>query len=102
MRVQKREGIRTELEFTILVECETLGERLPEVAAMMITFVSVIDSMSEDRVVRFADRPGGYDIPEGPDDIGALIKRCLHAGEPVEITYDDSNYLIVDARPGNR
>lgn len=69
---------------------------------MIVNFVSVIDSLSEDRVVRFVDKPGGYDIPTSPEDIHDLIYECFHAGRPVEISYDDSTFEIVDARPGDR
>ena len=69
---------------------------------MMVNFVSTIDSVSEGRIVRFVDKPGGYEIPESPEDIKALVKHSFRAGEPVEITYDDSTRMIVDARPVRR
>ena len=69
---------------------------------MVVTFVSTIDSMTEDYVVRFVDRPGGYDIPEGPDDIRDLLKACFRSSEMVEITYEASSYEILDARPVDR
>ena len=65
---------------------------------MMITFVSIVDSISEDSVARFVDRPGGYDIPAEPDDIAAILRTCFQTGKSVEITYDDSSRLILDAR----
>lgn len=68
---------------------------------MIVTFVSVIDSLSEDGVVRFVDKPGGYAVPQSPEDIAGLIKQRFHAGRPVEISYDDSTLEIVDARPGD-
>ena len=66
---------------------------------MIVTFTSMIDSCTEDGVVRFVDKPGGYGIPNEPEDIGILIRSSFHAGEPIVIAYDDSNYRIVDARP---
>ena len=68
---------------------------------MIVSFVSTIDSLSEDGVVRFVDKPGGYDIPASPEDIGELIRSHFHAGKRVEITYDDSKLEIVDARPAD-
>ncbi len=66
---------------------------------MIVSFVSMIDSLSEDGVVRFVDKPGGYDIPPQPEDIGVTIREQFHAGKPVVISYEDSNFGIVDARP---
>jgi hypothetical protein len=68
---------------------------------MIVSFVSIIDSLSEGGVVRFVDKPGGYDIPGSPEDIAELIKERFHAGRPVEISYDDATLAIVDARPGD-
>ena len=66
---------------------------------MTVTFISTLDSISEDSVARFVDRPGGYDIPTQPDDIKAILKACFQSGQAVEITCDDSTRLIIDARP---
>ena len=66
---------------------------------MIVSFTSMIDSLSEDGVVRFVDKPGGYDIPAQPEDIGETIRERFHAGKAVAITYEDSNFGIVDARP---
>ena len=54
---------------------------------MIVSFTSMIDSLSEDGVVRFVDKPGGYDIPAEPEDIGELIRERFHLGKPVAITY---------------
>ena len=66
---------------------------------MIISFVSTIDSLTEGGVVRFVDKPGGYELPVFPEDIKEVVNQSFHAGTPVEVTYDDSNRMIVDARP---
>ena len=65
---------------------------------MIISFVSTIDSLSEGGIVRFVDKPGGYELPTSPEDIKEVVNHSFHSGTPVEITYDDSNRMIVDAR----
>ena len=66
---------------------------------MMVTFTSTIDSISEDSVVCFVGKPGGYTIPTNPEDVRTCILDAFHGGNPVEITYDDREQAIVDARP---
>ena len=67
---------------------------------MMVTFTSVIDSVSEDQVVVFVDKPGGYQMPRGPEDVIECLKDAFVAGKPVEVTYDNKSREIYDARPG--
>ncbi|MEE2960294.1 MAG: hypothetical protein VYA34_06070 [Myxococcota bacterium] len=67
---------------------------------MFVSFKSVIDSISEDKIISFVNRPGGYRMPEHPEDVRECLKHAFHHGLTVEVTYDDQNYLIQDARPG--
>ena len=67
---------------------------------MLITFMSVIDSISEGGVVSFVDRIDGYRVPQVPEDIAECLRHAFTAGDPVEVTYDDSSLEIHDARPG--
>ena len=69
-------------------------------APMMVTFTSVIDSVSEDNVVVFVDKPGGYQMPKGPEDVIECLRDAFAAGKPVEVTYDNKSREIFDAKPG--
>lgn len=67
---------------------------------MMVTFTSVIDSVTENNVVVFVDKPGGYQIPKGPEDVIECLKDAFVNGKRVEVTYDNKSREIYDARPG--
>ena len=69
-------------------------------AGMMVTFTSVIDSVSEDNVVVFVDKPGGYQMPDGPEDVIACVREAFATVKPVEVTYDNKSREIYDAKPG--
>jgi len=69
---------------------------------MMVTFVSTIDSISERGVVCFVGKPGGYQIPPNPEDVGECIRDAFSQAVSVEITYDDKTHEIADARPIKR
>lgn len=66
---------------------------------MIVTFTSTIDSISEGGIVCFTGKPGGYAIPNAPEDIRECILHAFTAAVAVEITYDDHNQAIMDARP---
>ena len=66
---------------------------------MFVSFKGVIDSISEDKILSFVNRPGGYHMPEQPEDVLECLKHAFHNGHTVEVTYDNQNYVIQDARP---
>lgn len=66
---------------------------------MRHVFTDHVESISEDRVVRFANKPGGYRVVREPGDVFDALKRSLRTGETVEVTFDTQRKIIEDALP---
>ena len=65
---------------------------------MIVTFTATIDSISEDGVVVFVGKPGGYKVPNEPEDVGQAIVKAFRSGVAVEVHYDDRDGHISDAK----
>lgn len=64
---------------------------------MRHVFTDRVESISEDRVVRFVTKPGGYRVVSEPGDVFEALKRSLRTGQRVEVTFDPTRKVIEDA-----
>lgn len=60
-------------------------------------FTDHIESISEDGLVRFANKPGGYRVTRVPADVYETLRRALRSGQAVQVIFDPQRNLIEDA-----
>jgi hypothetical protein len=66
---------------------------------MILSFISVVDSINEEGWVCFAEKPGAYRIVNGPEDVEKTIRQALHHGNAIEVFYKADTMTIDDALP---